>query len=149
VPGPTVHLRLTMEWAIDEGLATEEAQSVGTADVLVDELWPGHQKWWHHFNPSASLLFAPLEMRRAVSAYRRGDRVAWMTHLGRSLHSRQDAVGHGRLGLNHIAWDLGVLKRDPDDWELMPASVRARIERATKRALARFIRLTGAAAPAP
>jgi hypothetical protein len=88
-------------------------------------------------------------MRRAVSAYRQHDRVAWMTHLGRSLHSRQDAVGHGRLGLNHIAWDVGLLKRDPDDWELMPASVRARIERASRRALARFMRLTGAAASAP
>jgi hypothetical protein len=136
-----------MDWAIDEGLSPEEAQSVATADVLVDELWPGHRKWWHHFNPPASLVFAPLEMGRAVRACRRGDRVAWMTHLGRSLHSRQDAVGHGRLGLNHLAWNVGVLRRDPDEWELMPASVQVRIERANRRALARFLRRAGKAAP--
>jgi hypothetical protein len=142
-----VHLRLTMGWATEEGLTPEEAQSVATADVLVDELWPGHRKWWHHFNPPASLLFAPLEMARAVRAYRAGERVAWMTHLGRSLHSRQDAVGHGRLGLNHLAWNAGLLGRDPDEWELMPASVQDRIERATRRALARFLRSTGKARP--
>jgi hypothetical protein len=136
-----------MEWAVDEGLTFEEAQSVATADVLVDELWPGHRKWWHHFNPPASLVFAPLEMGRAVRAYRTGDRAAWMTHLGRSLHSRQDAVGHGRLGLNHLAWNAGVLRRDPDDWDLMPPSVQGRIERATRKALARFLRRTRDAAP--
>jgi hypothetical protein len=138
-----------MEWAIEQGLTPQQAQSVATADVLVDELWPGHIKWWHHFNPTASLLFAPLEMGRALRAYRSGDQVAWTTHLGRSLHSRQDAVGHGRLGLNHVAWNAGLLRRDPDEWELMPGSVQTRIERATRRALSRFLRRTGKTTATP
>ena len=147
MPGPRVHLRLTMEWAIDEGCAPDEAQAIANADIAVDELWPGSRIWWRHFNPSASLVAVPLETRRAVRADLSGDRAAALTHLGRALHSAQDAVGHGRLGLNHLAWDVKILRRHPDVWETMPASVQARIERATRRTLRRFLARAGADAP--
>ena len=144
MPGPAVHLHLSMYWAIDEGVSPGEAEAIGTADILVDELWPGSRKRWRHFNPPASLIFGPLELRRAVRADRSGDRAGALTHLGRALHSLQDAVGHGRLGLNHLAWDVGLLKRNPDDWDLMPAPVQERIERATRRALRSFLERTNA-----
>lgn len=139
MPGPAVHFRLTMNLAIEEGFSPADAEAIGRADILVDELWPGGRIWWRHFDPPASLLLAPLELRRAVRAQRSGDREGALAHLGRSLHSRQDAVGHGRvIGLNHLAWDAGLLKRNPDAWDLMPPSVRARIEDVTRRALRSF-----------
>ena len=144
MPGPSVHFRLTLNLAVEEGFSPLEAEAVGRADILVDELWPGSRKWWRHFNPPASLIFGPLELRRAVAAERAGDREGALAHLGRSLHSRQDAIGHGRFGLNHLAWDVGLLKRNPDDWEYMPHAVQVRIERATRRALRAFLARTGA-----
>jgi hypothetical protein len=135
-----------MEWAVEEGFSEEDARAMAIADITVDELWPGSRIWWRHFNPPASLLFAPLELRRAVLADAAGDRALAMTHLGRSLHSAQDAVGHGRLGLNHIAWNVGLMKRNPDDWDLMPSSVQQRIERASRTTLRRFAARTGPAA---
>jgi hypothetical protein len=145
MPGPAVHLRMTMNLAIEEGFSQADAEAVGTADNLVDDLWPGRTHWWLHFNPPASLVFGPLELRRAVRARRAGDGAGALAHLGRSLHSRQDAVGHGRLGLNHLLWDVGLLKRNPDVWELMPSSVQARIDATTRRTLRTFLRRTRAA----
>lgn len=145
MPGPHVHFRLTMAWAIEEGLSEREAETVGRASLLVDELWPGSRKPARHFNPTASLLLAPLESRRAVALALAGDRAGALTHLGYSLHSRQDAIGHGRLGLNHLVLYTGLPFRDPDVWETMPASVKARIERATRRELRRFITRTRSA----
>jgi len=146
MPGPAVHLRHTMTWSVEEGLSRADAETVASADILVDTLWPGSRKWWRHFNPPASMIFGPLELRRAVRAERSGDHAAALTHLGRSLHSRQDAVGHGRFGLNHLMWDFGLLKRNPDDWDLMPPAVQARIERATRRAVRAFVAASGGAA---
>lgn len=142
MPGIQVHLHLTSEWAIDEGLSPDEASRIAAADLQVDDLWPGSRMWWRHFNPPAALLFVPIELRRAVRAQRAGDRAGALTHLGRALHSAQDAVGHGRLGLNHLAWDAGLLERHPDDWELMSPAVQARIERATRATVRRFLRRT-------
>jgi hypothetical protein len=146
MPGPFVHFRLTMQWAIEEGLSEPDAELVGRSSLLVDELWPGSRKPLRHFNPTASLLLAPMESRRAVAFARAGDREQALTHLGYSLHSRQDAIGHGRLGLNHLVLYTGLPFRDPDVWETMPPSVQARIERATRRELRRFI---ARAAPVP
>jgi hypothetical protein len=142
MPGPRVHLHLTTEWAIDEGFAASDAQAMADADIGVDDLWPGSHRPLRHFNPTASVVFVPLESRRAVRADRAGDRAGALIHLGRALHSAQDAIGHGRLGLNHLAWDVGLLRRQPDVWETMPASVRARIERASRRVLRRFLSRT-------
>ena len=74
MPGPAVHFRLTMRWAVEEGMTEADAEAVGRANVLVDELWPGSHKPLRHFNPTASLIFAPLELRRAVAFARAGDR---------------------------------------------------------------------------
>jgi hypothetical protein len=131
-----------MKWAIAEGMASEDADVTGREDLLVDELWPGRRHPLRHFNPFASLLFAPLELRRAIVLDRTGDRVQALVHLGRSLHSRQDAIGHGRFGLGHLRYDIGQMKRHPDFWEQMPPSVQSRIERATRRAVRTFIRDT-------
>jgi len=140
MPGPPVHFRLTMNLGVDEGLSEADAETVGREDLLVDELWPGRTHWWLHFNPTAGGVFAPLELRRSLRALKAGDRALALTHLGRSLHMRQDSVGHGRLGLNHLMWDVHLLKRHPDVWETMPPSVQARIERATRRAIRRFVK---------
>lgn len=147
MPGPHVHFRLTMRWAIEEGLSEAEAEAVGRASLLVDELWPGSRKPMRHFNPTASLALAPLESRRAFAFARAGDRTAALTHLGYSLHSRQDAIGHGRLSLNHLVLYTGLPFRDPDVWEDMSPSVQARIERATRREIRRFIARTSPEAP--
>lgn len=143
MPGFAVHFRLTMRWAIEEGMTEADAEAAGRASVLVDDLWPGARKPLRHFNPTASLLFAPLEMRRAVTFARAGDPERALTHLGRSLHSRQDAIGHGRLGLNHLLYSAGLLGRHPDEWEDMPAHVKVDIERATRRDVHRFLKRTG------
>jgi len=142
MPGPFVHFHLTMRWAIEEGLSAADAEAVGRASLLVDELWPGSRKPLRHFNPTASLVLAPLESRRAIAAALAGDRTAALAHLGYSLHSRQDAIGHGRLGLNHLVLYTGLPFRDPDVWETMPPSVQACIERATRRELRRFVART-------
>jgi hypothetical protein len=142
VPGFTVHMRLTVKWAVEEGLSPADAEAVAGADIEVDALWPGSTHWGRHFNPTASLLFGPLELRRAIAAARDGDRERALVHLGRSLHSRQDAVGHGRLGLNHFLLRLGM-RRNPDEWPTMTPSVQARIERATRRAVRAFLAAAG------
>jgi hypothetical protein len=139
VPGPAVHFRLTMSWAMEEGMIEADAEAVGLANVRVDDLWPGGRRPLRHFNPTASLVLAPLELRRAIAFARAGDRVPALTYLGYSIHSRQDAIGHGRLGLSHLRYEAGLLGRHPDVWEEMPPSVQARIERATRRAVRLFL----------
>jgi len=141
VPGFHVHVRLTARWAEEEGLGAADAEAVARADSDVDMLWPGSHKWTRHFNPTASLFHGPLELRRAIVAQRAGDRTTALMHLGRSLHSRQDAIGHGRFGQNHLLLRFG-LRHNPDFWETMPPSVQARIERATRRAVRSFVEAT-------
>jgi hypothetical protein len=141
MPGVTVHYRFTMQWAIDEEMDPLEAEAVGTADARVDQLWPGHTKWARHFNPTAALVMAPLEWRRALAAARSGDRAAALDHLGYSLHSLQDGVGHGALGLNHLLFDH-KFRGNPDDWSQMPESYHVRIEQGTRRAVRRFLAAT-------
>lgn len=141
MPGIAVHVTLTTRWCVEEGLAPPDATTVARADVEVDMLWPGSRRWGRHFNPTAGLVFGPLELRRAVGAARAGDHALALVHLGRALHSYQDAIGHGRFGQNHLLLRLG-LRRDPDVWETMPDAVRTRIERSTRRAIRRFLAAT-------
>ena len=143
MPGFAVHFRLTMRWAIEEGMTGSDAESVGRASVLVDDLWPGSRKPLRHFNPTASLIFAPLEMHRALAFERAGEHEQALTHLGRSLHSHQDAIGHGKMGLAHLLHSAGVLERDPDVWEQTPPLAKSDIERVTRREVRRFLERTG------
>ncbi|HEX9094094.1 MAG TPA: hypothetical protein VF902_08940 [Coriobacteriia bacterium] len=135
MPGPTVHHRLTIEWALDEGLDRVRAEQVGTADANVDQLWPGTERWSRHFNPPATLFWTPWYFLRAV-------REASPTRLGYALHCRQDAIGHGAFGLAHLRFDIGMLRRDPDDWSRMPPRVRAAIERDTRRIMRAYLHRT-------
>jgi hypothetical protein len=148
MPGVTVHFRYTTEWAIAEGMDPLEAEAVGNADIRVDQLWPGHTKWARHFNPTAQLVMGPLEMRRAIAAARAGDRAGALDHLGYSLHSTQDGIGHGLLGLNHLAYDIRLRKDDPDDWFGMPPSYQRRIEAGTREKVRRFLAAAGPKAAA-
>ncbi|MDO8964482.1 MAG: hypothetical protein Q7W30_08345 [Coriobacteriia bacterium] len=139
MPGLKVHIHLTAQWATEEGLDPVEARAVAQADVSVDRLWPGSKKWGRHFNPSASLYYAPTELRRAIALAKAGERTAALEHLGYSLHSAQDAVGHGRLGQKHLLQTWGLTSINPDEWEPMSASVKRRIEAATRRIVRRFV----------
>ena len=126
MPGPTVHYRLTARWAREEGLDEPEAQRAAVADTEVDRLWPGSEKWSRHFNPTATLFWAPYYLVRAA-------RDVSPVLLGYALHCRQDGIGHGGVGLAHLRFRFGMLERDPDVWETMPARKRAAIERDTRR----------------
>lgn len=135
MPGPTVHFRYTVEWAIAEGLPRAEAEQVADADAGVDVLWPGSQRWTRHFNPTATAFWMPYYLLRATRGLSAED-------LGRALHCRQDAIGHGYLGLAHLRHRFGLLERDPDDWTRMPERTRARIERDTRRIVRLYLRMT-------
>ncbi len=143
MPGPALHHRLTAQWAVEEGMSRAEAAVVANADIMVDMIWPGSKKWGRHFNPMATLIFAPMYFRAAMRTAAAGEyRAESLVALGRALHCRQDGIGHGVLGLAHLKARLGVLKRNPDDWEQMPPKKRAAIESATRRILRRYIDAT-------
>lgn len=140
MPGPTVHFSLTMQWAIEEGLSDVDAEVVGRADTEVDRLWPGRRQWARHFNPMATYVVAPRYAREASRLEAQGAHDEALVALGRALHSLQDGVGHGRLGLAHLKYRVGVLKRHPDVWQTMQPTTRERIERATRAAVREFVR---------
>lgn len=136
MPGPSVHFRLTMNEALAAGFSEGEAEAIARGDIGVDQRTPGRVYWWLHFNPTASLIFAPLELRRAKRADAAGDRAGALEHLGRCIHMRQDSIGHGRfVGLNHLLYDAKLFHRHPDDWDTMPSVVQARIVATTRDAL--------------
>jgi hypothetical protein len=139
LPSPGVHLCRTMQWAIEEGMSEADAQIVAFADVQVDLLWPGRHRWGRHFNPMARHIFARREAARAARLESAGEHRDALIALGRGLHSLQDAVGHGRLGLAHWKRRAGLLKRDPDDWDSMPPEMRSRIEGVSREAVRDFL----------
>jgi hypothetical protein len=124
-----------MQWAIEEGMSEADAQVVAFADVEVDLLWPGRYRWGRHFNPMASFIFARREAARAARLESDGEHRDALVALGRQLHSLQDAVGHGRLGLAHWKYRARLMRRHPDDWDSMPPRMRERIERVTREAI--------------
>jgi len=138
VPGPQVHYSLTVQWAIEEGMLQTDAEQVGRANVEVDAKWPGRRHWGRHFNPMA-LTFARGYMAEAVRLELHGDHDGALAALGRALHSRQDGIGHGSLGLAHLKYRLGVFRRNPDVWDRMPQQTRAGIEQATRTAVRDFL----------
>lgn len=139
MPGPQVHVRLTAQWAVEEGMLESDARVVARADIEVDLLWPGSKMWGRHFDPMATLIFAPRYRAEAVRLELAGAHLDALVALGRALHCLQDGVGHGRLGLAHLKYRFGWLKRNPDEWELMPQKTRAGIERVTREAVRRFL----------
>jgi hypothetical protein len=139
VPGPQVHFTFTAQWAVEEGMLEPDAQVVAQADLEVDRLWPGSKMWGRHFNPMATFIFAPRYRAEAVRLELVGAHLDALVALGRALHCLQDGVGHGRLGLAHLKLRFGLTTRNPDEWNLMPARTRARIERATREAVRRFL----------
>ncbi len=140
-----MHSRLTARWAIEEGMPEADALVVADADARVDMLWPGSRKPARHFNPTASLVFAPQYLRRAIMmAGGGGTPSEALVNLGRALHCRQDSIGHGVFGLAHLRFRFGLLKRDPDDWNRMPARAREGIERSTRAMLRRYLAASAA-----
>jgi hypothetical protein len=141
MPGPTVHFRYTVEWAVAARMPRQLAERVADSCAKVDALWPGSTLWTRHFDPTATLFWLPVYFARAV-------RDASPRYLGYAIHCRQDAIGHGLLGLSHLRYRFGLLDRDPDDWALMPARTRARMERATGRIVRAYLKRTAGRASA-
>jgi hypothetical protein len=143
VPGPQVHFTLTMTWAIEEGMTAADAEAVGRADTEVDLLWPGSRRWGRHFSPMATLIFARRYRAEAARLESAGEHAQALVALGRALHSLQDGIGHGRLGLAHLKYRFGLLHRHPDVWDDMPPHTRVGIERVTRAAVRDFLRVPG------
>jgi hypothetical protein len=139
VPGPQVHFRFTAQWAVEEGMRESDAQVLAESDIEVDLLWPGSKKWGRHFNPTATLVFAPRYCAEAVRLELAGAHLDALVALGRALHCLQDGVGHGVLGLAHLKYRFGLLERNPDEWNFMPPKTRASIERVTRETVQRFL----------
>ena len=139
MPGATVHFRMVFEMAGAEGMPPTDAETVATACINVDQLWPGSTKPWRHFNPTASLYWAPRYFREAFAARADGERETALIRLGWAIHCRQDSIGHGVMGLSHLRYRLGILHRDPDDWAKMTPGARAAIERETRSMLRTFM----------
>lgn len=139
MPGPQVHFRLTMEWAIDEGMSAADAEAVARADVQVDQLWPGRRHWGRHFNPMAVHVLARRYTAEAARLESAGAHEEALVALGRALHSLQDGIGHGRLGLAHLKHRAGLIRRHPDEWDPTPVHTQKGIERLTRAALREFL----------
>ena len=139
MPGPQVHFRLTSQWAIEGGMLESDAQVVAQADIEVDLLWPGSKMWGRHFNPMATFIFARRYKAEALRLELAGAHLEALVALGRAIHCLQDGVGHGRLGLAHMEYRFGLLKRHPDEWKDMPPKTRARIEAVTRKTVRRFL----------
>ncbi|MDI6901176.1 MAG: hypothetical protein QMC79_05735 [Anaerosomatales bacterium] len=134
--GPYVHYELTYRWALDEGMAETVAERVARADVGYDQRFPARRSlrdMSRHFAPTA-WLWSRAHLRRALALGSADD-------LGLALHTAQDAIAHGRLGLGHIVLRLGG--RNPDDWSLAPPRIRRAIEETTRR----YVRAFAAAWP--
>lgn len=129
--GPYVHFDLTRDWARKAGLG-DVADRIALADITVDAENPARRSlgdFTRHFAPWA-YAWVWYHARRAV-------RERSPESLGHALHSAQDVPSHGLLGLAHVRYNLGVA-RDPDDWDLAPERVKARIAKASLRLLERY-----------
>jgi len=130
--GPTVHLKLTHDLALEEGFSEDEAQLIAYADLDYDARYPARASLANitrHFAPTA-WLWSAAHMMRALRGHD-------LQMLGYALHCAQDAVAHGRLGTRHLVAHAG-LGVDPDVWETSPASVQRRTEAFTRERLRRY-----------
>lgn len=130
--GPAVHVRLTRQWAIEEGFSGTDADAIAHANGRFDALYPARTSpanLTRHFAPTAWLW-----SRRYL-----GVAVYWgdLGMLGFALHCAQDAVAHGRLGQKHLLQLIGA-GRDPDFWENLQPGVKRRTEAVTRARLRRY-----------
>lgn len=135
MPGPLVHYTLTRNIAEQEGMSHNDAVRLGRADLDTDGLWPGSVRWTRHFNPTAPAWWLPVNFLVAV-------RRRSLAHLGYALHSLQDSLGHGILGLSHLRQRYHLMERDPDVWETMAPVTRRSIEATTRLVIRAYLRLT-------
>lgn len=129
--GPFVHFDLTRDWAREAGLG-DVADAIALADLTVDAENPARasvSNFTRHFAPWA-YMWTRYHFNRAV-------RERSPEALGHALHSTQDAVAHGYLGLAHLRYDLRM-GRDPDDWDTAPERTKARIRERSLRILQRY-----------
>ena len=134
--GPTVHLKLTRGWALEEGFSDAEAVRIAECDLEFDRRYRARDSFVNitrHFAPSA-WMWSRHYFTLAV-------RVRDLEMLGYALHCAQDAVAHGTLGENHLLANVG-LRREPDSWEAAPPGIKQRIERVSRQRLARYRLLT-------
>jgi hypothetical protein len=119
---------MTEQWLVEAGLDGDVAHEIARCDVRYDMEHPGSlglMNSTRHLGPSAR-VWARIHLRRAK-------RTGSPCEFGRALHCIQDAESHGLLGLSHIRHRLGLLRRDPDDWEAAPDALKRRVRRATDR----------------
>lgn len=131
--GPQVHLKLTRQWALEEGFSETEAELIARSDISFDKLYPARASLVNltrHFAP-ATWVWAEVYMRRAV---RQGD----LMLLGYALHCAQDGVAHGRVGTRHLS-ALAFKRPNPDVWESSPRGVLRRTESVTRSRLRRYL----------
>lgn len=139
-----VHGTLTRQWAIESGYAPSFAMQVSVHDVGVDtEFWawgvPRGGNLKYHFAPLGASRIAKRSLTRAIGTE---DREEALHQLGIALHCAQDAIAHGRLGLGHLRYDLGVALGlrvgSPDLWTDSSERKRRAIERVSREYLSRF-----------
>jgi hypothetical protein len=126
-----VHQRLTGRWAIEEGFGPEVADKLGRLTRGVDRLHPGHAllpgNRRYHFARYGAFGTADAALQRAL-------RTGSLLALATALHALQDAIGHGDVGpVSHHRYP------DIDLWERREPEVRARIEAASRAALAAYV----------
>jgi len=127
--GPDVHFGMTLRWGLEEGLPLAEAEAIAGACAAFDTRFPARRSLTNvsrHFAPWAWVWSA----RYRGEALRSGSAEL----LGWAIHCAQDAVAHGRLGLNHLLYSAW-LRRDPDAWGLAPARVKRGTEAVSRRIL--------------
>lgn len=130
-----VHHGLTRRWALEAGFDEDVAEVIARADIDVDREFPG-RRWRnkrYHFRWLGARRIARRWLDQAVSE--RDPRL-----LGRALHCEQDALSHGHLG--HIFHWPGI-----DIWERRGPRAQARIERASRAMIARYLEAVGSQPP--
>lgn len=135
--GPEVHLHLTRRWALEEGFAEADAESIARADVGFDARYPARASLGNiakHFAPMA-WWWSRRYLKQAI-----GTRDLVM--LGQSLHCAQDAISHGTLGEKHLL-HMFANGRNPDVWERAPVGIQRRIERVTRDRLRGYVAAVG------
>jgi hypothetical protein len=125
-------MKLTRQWALEEGFSEREAELIARADIGFDRRYPARATFVNitrHFAPM-TWVWSSRYLRLAV---RWGD----LMMLGYALHCAQDAIAHGSVGEKHLVHMVGW-GRHPDFWEPAPPGVKRRVEAVTRSRLRRY-----------